>query len=145
MNICQDHWDRLREKMKERGLENIGAMSPEVAVVQLIDQVEKDEVTKTNFDPLMSAYFAIGANAMETISWAGGNPLYLITAGEEEPCELPGGEGRTWPKCSLCYLNMAHELTCSGCDLPKINGFDYMLDRAADDSLAKAKELGLVG
>jgi hypothetical protein len=67
-----------------------------------------------------------------------------MTQGEEEPCELPGGEGRTWPKCSLCYLNLAHELTCTGCDLPKINGFDYMLDRAADDSLAQAKKLGLM-
>jgi hypothetical protein len=51
----------------------------------------------------------------------------------------------TWPRCPLCYLNLAHELTCTDrrCHLPKVAGYDWMLDRAVKDAVEKADELGV--
>lgn len=144
MNICQDHWDRLREAIKDRGLDHLVAPDGEIAVAQVKAELEAGEQTPTSYDPLMGAYWAIASNAGQTIRESGGNPLYSMMSGDEEPVELPGGEGRTWPRCVLCYLNLAHELTCDGCELPKVGGFDFYIERAADDALAKARELGLV-
>lgn len=147
MNMCPDHWDRLREKIKERGLDHLVASSGELAAAQVSSQFEVGEATPTNFDPLMSAFWAIGSNTMETIRQAGMNPLYLLTQGPEDSLEgFPGYEGRTWPRCGLCYLGLAHEVTCKDerCELPKQDGYAWMLDRAADDAKEKAIELGLV-
>lgn len=147
MNICQKHWDKLRAKIEEAGLMDLVADSGELAVEQLKDQLEKGESDKVNYDPLMSAYFAIGSNGMDIIAnHTPGNALYLLTQGPEDPVEgFPGYEDRTWPKCTICYLNLAHEMTCTGCELPKIGGFEYFIDRAVEDQIARAKELGLKG
>lgn len=148
MKFCQDHWDALRAKIEERGLAGLVAPSGVIAAEQQKDQFERalsgeQEATPANFDPLMSAHWAIASNAMSTIS-----PLYLMADGDEDPVEGFGqkGEGRTWPRCPLCYLNLAHELTCKDarCTLDEKRGYDWMLDRAADEAKDKAVELGLV-
>jgi hypothetical protein len=153
VNLCQDHWDRLRAKIEERGLSHLVAASAETAAAQTADQFrrvaegEEETLTPANFDPLINAMFAIGTNVMALIAKAGGDPLYLLGTGPEDPVTLPGGEGRTWPRCGLCHIGLAHELTCLGdmrCPLARVDGYAYMLDRAADDALKRARELGLV-
>lgn len=145
MNICQGHWDRLRELIEERDLGHLASQGGPVAAARLRDEVERGERTVANFDPLMAAFFAIGTNAMDYISRAGGSPLYLMAppGTPEDPVELAGGEGRTWPRCGLCYLNLAHELTCTEprCTLDKQRGYDWMLERAADDAKGEWERL----
>lgn len=164
MNFCQEHWSQLREKIAERGLNHLVAKDGEMAMAQIADQLERagddETVTPVNFDPLMSAWSAIGTNTMDTIRRAGGNPLYLLS-GETDPIEFEhfhpdladqtrrrleeAGAELVWPHCGLCYLGLAHELTCrhASCTLPRIDGYAWMLDRAADDARDKAIEMGL--
>lgn len=148
MNSCQRHWDKLREAIAARGLDSLVAPDGQTAVAQLRDEIEREQ-TPANFDPLMAAHWAIQNNGTQMIRKVGGNPLYLLTSGPEEPLVLPGElpdpEGRTWPRCTLCWLNLWHEVGCTDpdCTLPMINGYDQWIDRAADDSLNKARELGL--
>lgn len=170
MNLCQDHWNRLREKIIERGLESLIATDGATAAAMMADQLNRagietktdkdivvaeipeeevgaeNSITATNFDPLMSAYFGLLSNAMRIIELANGDPLYLMRLGPESPVidMGPEGEGRTWPHCALCYIGLAHELTCDGCDMPKKDGFAWMLDQAADDAKEQAVELGLI-
>lgn len=161
MNMCQDHWDRLREKITERGLAHLVAKDGATAAAQVADQLRRgdDTPTVTNFDPLMGAFWAIGSNVMNML---GPSSLYLLASRDapEEPIDFGqyrNGEATrarmamlgispTWPRCGLCYAGLAHELTCAeeGCTLPKVDGYAWMLDRAADDALAEARRLGLV-
>ena len=150
MKFCQDHWDLLRKRIDDRGLSHLVAKSGEVAVSQMQQQILEREVTKESFDPLMSAHWAIASNVMQMLDSAGMNPLYLMSAGDEDKVDArygPKYEGRTWPRCPLCYINLAHEVSCTDarCRMPKENGYDWMLDRAADEALTHARELKLVG
>jgi hypothetical protein len=84
---------------------------------------------------------------MDYVGRAGGNPLYLMMAdGPEDPVEGYGDAyaGRTWPRCPLCYLGLAHEVSCTDerCELPKVNGYDWMIDRAADDAAERWRQIG---
>jgi hypothetical protein len=165
MNMCQEHWDRLREKINQRGLSHLIAPDGQTAAAQLADQFQRsaedrDESTVANFDPLMGAFMAIGSNIMGLL---GQSALYLMSGGPdalEDPIDFAqyaNGDavrGRlalfglplTWPRCGLCYAGLAHELTCTEqwCTLPKVDGYAWMLDRAADDAKARALELGLL-
>lgn len=147
MKFCQDHWDRLRAEISKRGLDDLVADDAALVARRMESELETGATTLANFDPLMSAHWAIANNAMEYISRAGGSPLYLL-AGEEVPEDPVEGygpeyEGRTWPRCPLCYLNLAHEMSCSDprCRLDRKRGFDWMVVRAADDSRQRADEL----
>lgn len=155
MNICQEHWDALRDKINSRGLQHLIAPSGIIAAEQAKDQFERarqdhDTATPTNFDPLMWAFWAIGSNVMNIVSQSGNNPLYLLAppGTPEDPVSGYGKqyEHRTWPRCGICYLNLAHEVSCtdSRCRLDKVRGYDFFLDRAADDAREKAAELGLI-
>lgn len=157
MNICPDHWTRLRAKIDERGLGHLVAQGGEQAAAMLADQLRREEATPVNFDPLITAWSSIGTNVMTTIERAGGHPLYLLATGPESPIDFgtyPNGadvkarlerEGKplTWPRCGLCYCGLAHELLCKGCSLPQVDGYAWMLDRAADDAIEQARAAGL--
>lgn len=138
----------LRAAISARGLDSLVAPDGETAAAQLKHQLENEKSTKTNYDPLMSAMFAISGNAADLVKSAGGNPLYIMVRGAEEtPIEgIPGYEGRTWPYCPLCYINLVHEIYCQGapCLLDKKRGYDNWIDCAADDQVEAAKKLGLL-
>lgn len=137
MKFCQDHWDRLREAIAARGLAVLVPESGQEAAAKFADELTRGR-TIDNFDPLMAAHMAVSINAMRVVSACGGSPLYLLSTAPEDPVVgYDGFEGRTWPRCPLCYLNLAHEVSCTdgGCDLPKQTGYDWMIDRAADDAL----------
>lgn len=149
MRFCQDHWDRMRAAIAERDLNSLIAPDGKTAAMQLVQQAETGDVTPTDFDPLMHAHWAIVNNVFSQMDQAGASPLYLM-AGHETPedpvnTEAYGMEfdGRTWPRCPLCYLNLAHELSCKDarCTLDQERGYDWMIERAADDQAARAREL----
>lgn len=163
MNICQAHWDRLREKIDERGLSHLIAPDSATAAAQTADQFDRakdgESVTPVNFDPLMGAFWAIGSNVMSLL---GQSALYLLGPNDQrDPIDFDQyangeatrnrllllGEPLTWPRdCGLCYAGLAHELTCTEkrCKLPKVDGYAWMLDRAAEGAETEAKRLGLV-
>jgi hypothetical protein len=136
MKFCQDHWDRLRAAIADRGLDGLVARGGAAAAANVVSEI-KEGSNPENFDPLMGAHWAIASNAMEFIKRAGGNPLYLMFDGLEDPVTGYAAEyeGRTWPRCPLCYINLVHEVSCKGgsCTLPKVGGYDWMIVRAADD------------
>jgi hypothetical protein len=120
MQFCQDHWDRLRAKIAERGLSALVPDSGEKAVAALRDQLAGAPTTVDNFDPLMGAMWAIVANLMDTFG------LVVMTD----------------PGCPLCKANQAHEEQCAYPGHCTFEGYDYMLDRAADDQVTTWQELG---
>ncbi len=138
MRFCQPHWDALRAKIDERGLSHLVAGSGEIAAEQIADQLDRDEITAANFDPLMSAHFAILNNVLDQIKRGAGSAqasrvfFYLMADdAPEDPVEgYPGLEGRTWPRCPLGYITLVHRATCtdSRCILDRERGFDYMLE-----------------
>lgn len=148
MKFCQQHWDTIRKAIDERALSGLVAKDGATAVAQMASQLQVGSEQADNFDPLMAAHWAIVNNVMSMLNRAGMNPLYLLSAGDEEKCDGrygPRYEGRPWPRCPLCYLNLAHEVSCTDaeCTLDKERGYDWMVERAADDSLTRARELGL--
>lgn len=147
MNFCQEHWDMLKAAIEQRGLSDLIAPDGETAVAQLKSQIETEEPSPTNYDPLMTAMFAISGNAMDAVEAQGGSPIYFLDGGspEQKIENAPGYEGRTWPRCPLCHLNLAHEIFCRvpGCTMDKERAYDHWIDRAADDQVEAAKELGL--
>lgn len=154
MRFCQTHWDRLRDALEERGLAELIAKDGERAAANLVNEAETGEATLANYDPLMRAHWAIVGNATRMLGERAGpsTVAYLMLADDvpEDVCELPGANGRTWPRCPVCYLGLGHELTCRGgkCKLPKVDGFAWMIDRAADDQVElweklKAAEQGV--
>lgn len=141
MKFCSQHWDSLRAAVAERGLAHLIAADGSAAARRMADEVESGKQSLANFDPLMSAHWAIVGNVTKQI---GPSVLYLMQDGvPEDPVEYPGYEDRTWPRCPLCYINLAHEVSCAdkGCTLEKVNGFDWMIERAADDAKAKAAQI----
>jgi hypothetical protein len=150
MKFCKAHWDKLRAAIDERGLSGLvhqgGAAATEAMAREL-----QGTATDRDFDPLMAAHWAIVNNASRVIADTGGNPLYLMTDGPEDPLTpegikaargLPLAEGTTWPRCPLCYVNLAHKVSCKedGCTIDREAGFDWMIARAAEDALATARE-----
>jgi len=101
-------------------------------------QITEERAGKDTFDPLMSAHWAIATNAMQTLERAGVNPLYLLN----DDASAPAGRNT----CPLCELNFLHKQGCTDprCVLDKERGYDWMIDRAADDSLKQARDYGLV-
>jgi hypothetical protein len=148
VNFCQEHWDMLRAAIEERGLMDLVATDGGTAIAQLKHQLEAGEAQPTNYDPLMSAMFAISGNAADLVQKMGGNALYIMVRGAEEEAlveGVPGYEGRTWPFCPLCHINLAHEIGCTdpSCPMDKERGYDDWINRAAEDQIEAAQKLWL--
>lgn len=147
MRICQDHWDRLREKIEAAGLKSLVSDSGHEVAEKMKRELEGQDDLST-FDPLMGSHWAVVNNSLDYVSRANPHaPLYIMGDSDspEDPVDpkMFGDEyaGRTWPRCPLCYLNLAHEVSCKGCELPQEGGFDWMLDRAVQDQVDRWKEL----
>lgn len=147
MKFCEDHWSKLRAAIEACGLTPLVAQGGKSMAAKLAEQVEAGTETIDNYDPLMGSFFAICGNVFEYLSASGTNPLYLMQTGPEDPVDVArAGEkyaGRTWAKCPMCYINLAHELTCSDekCTLDKEKGYDWMIDKAADEAKEKVGRL----
>ncbi len=138
MRFCPDHWERLREAIKARGLYALVADSGEQAAKNLVSELA-DGSTIDNFDPLMGAHNAIVAQAMDIIPGQyKQNPMMLFADPDEHP---------EWA-CPICALNWCHEehdrlCTVEDCTWPK--GFDWsddMITGAADHMATVWTEIG---
>lgn len=73
MNICQKHWDILRQKCDERGMMPLVAKDGRAAMDNTIEQLET-QVTNDNWDPMMVAFWAMGIFALERCGLAAMQP-----------------------------------------------------------------------
>jgi hypothetical protein len=120
MKICQEHWNRLRTAIEERGLSHFVAKDGKVAANNMVAELQGAN-TKENYDPLMAANFAIWGNALEC--W--------------------GIEMMTSDACPLCALDK-HAAECTEESCNKQSGSDW-IRFAADGQFKVAQELGLLG
>lgn len=141
MKFCEPHWVSLKDALDTRGLAGLISESGEDAANKMRRQLEGED-SIDSYEPLLEAHGLIAGNAMHIVEEAGGEPMYLLSDGAEDPIE--GHKGQTWPRCPICYINKAHEINCDGdCQLPLETGYDYMIDKAADDTLEHWKALRL--
>lgn len=136
MRMCQTHWDALRVAIEDQGLGELIAKDGREAGRRMVKHL-REETTLDSFEPLTAAMMAIISNISTIMQDGDVNIGYLFEEGPEDEIELEGGEGRTWPRCPLCYMNIAHELSCKGegCMLDPVHGYDYMIRCAAEEQL----------
>jgi hypothetical protein len=135
MNMCQKHWDLLRDAIDARGMSALIPDTAELAARNMVQQLEGERRTIDNYDPLMSAFWSIGNNGMNFIRDVGGDPLAIMMDTDDLPFE----------KCTICYLNwivQQHHEVCTKPDCPSPKSYEWMIDRAADDQVEVWKSLG---
>lgn len=121
MKICADHWAKVREAIKARGLDHLGAKSGQEAMADAVTQLQGGE---TQYDPLMDCNNMIWGRGLEL----GG--LYLM--GQKE-------DGSEY--CPICEA-LAHMEPALG--ETKEQQERYWIDGPADAALKCAREKGLV-
>lgn len=134
MKFCLDHWDQLRAAIDGRGLTALVSDGGAEAAHRMRRELA-GETSIDSFDPLMGAHNLIVSNAMQTIADVGGDPLVLLAP--DAPDDV---------QCPVCYLNTLarrHDQICEDPDCSS-NGlrFEWMLARAADDMVARWRQLG---
>lgn len=134
MKFCRPHWETLQDALAARGLKGLITESGEDAATKMRRQADGED-SIDSYEPLLEAHMAIAGNAIDVIADAGGDWRYLLGGDAEDPIE--GHKGQMWPRCPLCYINKAHEINCKAgkCELPLETGYDYMIDKAADQAL----------
>jgi hypothetical protein len=80
MKICETHWAKLRQALKDRGIDHLGAKTGEEAFQNITDQLDG---TKTEYDPLMDCNMMIWSAGIEM----GG--LYLMDKKEDGSSHCP--------------------------------------------------------
>jgi len=78
MMMCQEHWDRLRRAIDERGLSHLIARDSKRALEALTKEAE-GTAGPNDYDPFMAANWAIMSQALK----CGG--LYLMEDGPDGP------------------------------------------------------------
>lgn len=119
MKMCQEHWDKLRAAVEQRGDTRFVAADGKTALERTKRELERTD-GPDDFDPLMSSNFAIFNNAMETVGRNAGPAAALSFMGADI--------------CPLCELNSLHKRDCQDSDC--VFTYDDWIDRAADDAHA---------
>lgn len=121
MNFCQTHWDLLREKVAAAGLNALVADNGVEVAERMQRQLQGEVTTLSNYDPLMSAMFALTNHAFSNLGPANTRRVLL--------------EGH----CPVCIANHVHELNCQeeGCQLK----FERFFDNAVVDEVERSKVL----
>lgn len=142
MKFCQRHWDMMKAAVEARGMTPLVAQGGKSAVENLVDELAHGPTTD-NFDPLMAMHWNIATNLMDKLGPSAG---YLMFGGSDAPedpidiSQLTDPElqekyrGKTWPRCPICYANIAHEFSCreTRCMLTRENGYDICIEWSAD-------------
>lgn len=81
MKFCMNHWEELKNAIKERGMWNLVAIDGHAAIYRTKQELE-GTATDSTYDPLMAANFMISGKALEM----GG--LYLLSGNYCPLCEL---------------------------------------------------------
>ena len=139
MKFCDDHWSKLREAIRARGLDALVTDIGEQAASNLVNR-EKSGATVNIFDPLMGAHNAILNMAMDIIrNKYQQNPLMTMADNAEHP---------EWacPICALNWCHVEHNRICTteGFNWPKHHDWtDEMIVGAADFVQAEWRRLNL--
>lgn len=119
MRICQDHWKMIRDVLKDRGMDHLGAKSGKEAMDQMINDLQagKGSQDPKDFDPNMSLHWHFTNEALR----CGG--LYLMFAKPD------GGD-----YCPVCEF------------VKNVEGFEAKkeIENIADQMLEYCRENGLV-
>lgn len=126
MKFCQDHWDRLRAAITDRGLDDLIAKGGVRAARNLKSEIEAGP-SMANFDPLMGAHNAILNNALDNMP--PGAAMAMLTSPDDAPEQ----------SCPLCVLN------ANVPDQSMPDSFDVWIEHAADDMKKLADELRSAG
>lgn len=117
MQFCQSHWDKLREAVKECGMDELVASGGK-EVINRMEKELKGDKSLSSFDPLMSVHWVI----VNRLAELGGGEIFLM-------------EG-----CPMCFANSGHQ---KGCKEPNcIWSYDDWIPDAVDDVRDYAIELG---
>ena len=73
MNVCQKHWNVLREAVKVRGMDHLVAKSGQEAAQAMVDELNGTK-TLDQWDPLMAMHFNLGGKIMERVGLAALQP-----------------------------------------------------------------------
>lgn len=65
MNWCKDHWNQLRQALKDRGLDQFGAKDGHDAAAAIAAQIDGGE---EKFDPLLGSWSRINATMAESLT-----------------------------------------------------------------------------
>ena len=122
MRICQDHWDKLKAAIKDRGLDHLVAKSGEEAAAMIAMITARLSGDKSQYDPLVDCHWMISRKGLEE----GG--LYLM--GQKE-------DGS--PYCPICVA-LAHLPD----DVTLEEAVAYWIDGPANAALEHCRKLGLV-
>lgn len=123
MKFCMPHWNSLRQAIEDRGLGNLVAKGGEALTNKIQAEIDAGDVTQGSFDPLLGAHNAIIGNLLSVV---GVDLLYNNEDGSD--------------RCPLCYA-----VDNCACGKGEACEFRTWINHAADDALAQAKELGLIG
>jgi hypothetical protein len=123
MNICQEHWDRLRAAVEARGMSHLVARSGQEAAANTVEQMEEG-VSPDNWDPLMAAFVALGSKGLERCGMAAFAPGF----------------------CFLCEVRKSFEhcKTLPEFDPDLHKDDDFWLNSCMDAMLEHAREIGLM-
>lgn len=125
MQICQNHWDKLREAIVARGLGHLISPSGEKALnmVEFSNKTLSDPKTDffESYDPLLAANFCIWN---VTVEYMGLSALQADST------------------CPLCAMD-DHERTCKNPDC--LQSGDKWIEYAADGQVEVAKQKGFTG
>jgi hypothetical protein len=142
----------MRAAIADRGLEPLVSIGGKSVAEKMIDELNTRDTTLDDYDPLMGMHWAIAGNVMDLLGQSAGYLLFGDGETPEDPIDVSQIKdrtlrekfaGKTWSRCPLCYINVAHEISCreSRCRLARVDGYDWMIARAADDAKAKVDEL----
>jgi len=138
VKFCDEHWERLKDAIRQAGLWSLVSEDGEHAARKLQSEMS-DGSTVDNFDPLMAAHNLIFGCALEMIHTQYDQNLLMLMAGSAEHPE--------WA-CPICALNWCHDehirlCTKDDCGYPK--QFDWApqtIDGAIERVLAEWRRLG---
>lgn len=66
MKICQNHWDRLRQAVEDRGIGHLGARDAQSAFGNMVTDLE-GRSAENNCDPLMACNYMIWSKGLEVL------------------------------------------------------------------------------
>lgn len=149
MMFCDRHWEMLKSEIDQQNLSDLIAPDTETIVAMEADYFQREERTKVNFDPMMFAFWNISSNVFDYLSRAGGDPMYLLASPEADIHESHTSRKSWLDKggyCPVCEISLLHEEACNDprCTLTKENGYDWMIERGAEEARNRARELELV-
>lgn len=125
MKFCQPHWDRLLEAIESRGLGHLIAANGREALARTVAEVEgKNDLS--DYDPLMSAHWAIVSEAQNWLAYSGGDPLSLFFGDVCPVCETlktypPIPEGHRYASNESYFIDGPADAALEFC---RANGID---------------------